>query len=689
MAKDNITDKEKAIKEGRSVAYWKEELRYAKKREKGYRKKAKEAVKIYEAEDSGRIPYNILFSNTITLKSAIYNKPPRPNISRRFKDKDVLGKVSAQVIERMLIFIMDSNDQDYSDFDQLATSSIIEGLVAGRGLSRFKYEAEISDEVVQSEMVFGEEVPWDRIYFGYAKRWSKVPWFAIESFMNREELEENFPDVEDYKKLLVVKTDENDGDDDEVNPPKDTEGADLAQIYEIWDKQDRKVYFICPEYDKPLKVVEDPLKLEGFFPIPKPLTFGDKISSMLPVPLYKYYEEQALELNRITIRINRIIKALKVRGFYDSSIDGIGKVLEADDNTLLPADGVSALMDGRTLEKSIWIMPIEKLVVVLQQLYIDRESIKAIIQELSGIADIMRGASKASETLGAQQMKTQWGGMRIGTYRREVELYLRNCLRIIAEIGLKHFSQDTIIKMVNIKLLTNEQKQEMQARMEQMKQMAALGQQMPQPPPEVVQLLQSPTWEEVLSLCKNDTLKNYKLDIETNSTVELDSSEDKKEIGEFLNALAQFLNGVMPIVQTGMVPASAVKAVMMSVTRKFKFGTEVEEEFEKIQQPKPEDDGKAKAEQQKMGIEQKKAEMEIQLKSAELQMKQKEGQAKMEEIQLNSNLSKMEYEMKLKEINRKDSLAQQQFASKVKMISMKEKEAAMASQSAKTKKETE
>ena len=46
-------------------------------------------------------------------------------------------------------------------------------------------------------------------------------------------------------------------------------------------------------------------------------------------------------------------------------------------------------------------------------LYQQREQIKAVIYELTGLSDIARGASKASETLGAQQLKSQWGSIRL------------------------------------------------------------------------------------------------------------------------------------------------------------------------------------------------------------------------------------------------------------------------------------
>ena len=56
----------------------------------------------------------------------------------------------------------------------------------------------------------------------------------------------------------------------------------------------------------------------------------------------------------------------------------------------------------------------------LQQLYVQRDAIKQTIYEVTGIADILRGASDPRETLGAQQIKQQWGSLRIQMLQKQV-----------------------------------------------------------------------------------------------------------------------------------------------------------------------------------------------------------------------------------------------------------------------------
>src|SRR5690606_21232802 len=114
------------------------------------------------------------------------------------------------------------------------------------------------------------------------------------------------------------------GEIDRDNSAKEYDRAkpDMACVYEIWDKNKREVVFLSDSLpDKILRHIPDPFKLVGFYPCPEPLTFLRKISGLVPVPLYKFYKDQAEELNDITYRIRKIIRTIKVRGAYDSSLE--------------------------------------------------------------------------------------------------------------------------------------------------------------------------------------------------------------------------------------------------------------------------------------------------------------------------------------------------------------------------------
>ena len=686
----NLMGTVEAAKADPKVQSWLTELDSARKRLKDYRKDASRVVKLYEGGKAAESPFNILYSNTETLAPALYNNLPRPVVQRRFKDDDPIGKVASDVARRSLEFLIDNELGTYTPFDDLMSQAVLEALVPGQGVTRFKYDASFAEqpepnnptegqedetgegaveavtgeihpepaEQVEYETVCGESVPWDRFLHGYAKQWKDVPWVAFEHFMTRDELVKNFGEEIGHRIPLNIsgketanESDDGDRDDDKL---RDAEGVTLAHVFEIWDKETKMVRFLAPSYPQGfVKSVEDPLELSGFFPMPQPLKLFPKISSLVPVPLYTMYEEQAKELNRVTVRINKIVQALKVRGFYDSTLEGLDKVLSADDNVLIPAENVAAMQQGQTLEKAIWLMPLEKLVAVLQQLYVQRQQVKQVIYEITGISDILRGASVASETATAQNIKNQWGTLRLKKLQKQVSKYVRDCLRIMGEIAMTKFSQQTISQMTGLQFPTGEQKQQAQMLLQQAQAQQVPGQPPAQPPQQLLAMAQLPTWEDIMGLLANDLQRNYRIDVETNSTVDAEATEDKQNMGEFLNAIAQFMNGAAPLVQQGVLPFDAAKSILLAVTRRYRFGPEVEDDLKKMQPPQPQGNGadaKAKVDLEAAQAEQK---VKMEMLAIDKQVKEAEAAAKLEEIRRKGELAAAQHAVKLQELRLK------------------------------------
>lgn len=681
-----------AKKQSELVKNWLSELSGARKREKTWRKDAKAAVRLYEAESQADNAFNILYTNTETLAPALYNSVPRPVVERRFKDEDPMGLLASRVVQRTLEYLLDTDLYDYTSFDEGMQSSVLESLVPGRGLCRVKYEAhltrkpltiegpeeELSEgepreaqegetptyEAVEGETVCLEEVPWDRFLHGYAKKWKDVPWVAFEHVMTKDELKDNFGDVAVHVQMAeaLEDSDENEGNSEDAKQ-RATSETKYISVYEVWSKRDKKVIFVSPGYsDAPLKSVEDPLALSGFFPCPRPLNLMRRVSSLLPNTLYKQYEQQAKELNRITIRINKIVSALKVRGMYDATVEGLDKVLEAEDNILIPAQNVAALQQGQTLDKAIFLMPIEKLVAVLQQLYNQREQVKRVIHEITGIADIMRGSSVASETLGAQKIKDQWGTLRLKKAQREVQRYARDLLRLLGEVAVTKLSPETLAKMTSIPIPTAEEKQQAIQMVQQIQSQTPPPQpqmpgQPPQPqppapqiPPQVQAATQSPTWDDVLMLLQDDVQRSFRIDIETNSTVDLEATEDKQNAGEVMNAMAQFFNGVGPLVQNGTLPFEAAKAILLGLIRKYRFGGDIEEQLKTMKQPPPPIDPKAEAAKNSGPSPE------------ELQAQKAEGALKLQLASQQGEFARQEHAFNMQELERKGQLAAEKFA---------------------------
>lgn len=686
-------------KEASLIQYWLEELRDAYKREKDWRKDAKRLVEMFECERRRETLYNILYANTETMSPALYNTTPRPDVRRRFKDEDDVARAGGLVLQRVLEFLLDNNLQDSPHFDTIIEQALLEALVVGRGVVRFRYEFS-GEQRIESEGISAEIVAWQRFRHAYAKQWKDVSWVAFQHFMTREQLRENFGDIANRLPLNVSSAEADHNEDEESwQGGENDEGQKyLGQVWEIWDKNSRKVYFISPDLpEQMLRVADDPLHLSGFFPIATPLMFFPKISSLEPVPLYAAYEGQAKELNRITLRIARIIEALKVRGFYDSTVGGLDRVLEADDNELIAAENVVAMQQGQTLDRSIWLMPLNELVLVLQQLYTQRDQIKQIIYEITGISDIIRGSSSAYETATAQNYKNQWGSLRLRRLQKQVSMFVRECLRVMGEIATR-MQPETLIKMTGLQFPRQAEQQQAQMMLQQLQGQMQQLQMMAQQDPRAGQQLQAldgqmkqyqavlnkPNWETILQFLQNSVVRNYRIDIEANSTIEPEAAEDGQKLGEFLNAFAQFMNGIAPLVQQGYLPIEAGREMLLAITRKYRFGEDVEDSLKQITMPQQQGDDKGKAAeqeaqakiqqiQQKGQVEAQKGQMDLALKQLQLQQKQKEAemdmalkaqelQVKQQEIAMKEQLGRVKAEAQIRQTMANQALQQQQNA---------------------------
>lgn len=568
------------------VKYWQGEVDSARKREKAYRKEAEELVDIYEAEDGQDIPYNVLYSNTETLAPALYNAPPRPDTRPRSKVPNPVADAAAGLVDAYLTNFIDSGDARYPTLDSVTKQAVVQALVPGRGTARFHYKAVVATgadgapQSVTDESVFPELVDWDKILFGYAKSWNAVPWVGFIHTFTQEEAKAELGEAAAAKLTYERPKDSDDH-------TCEDETAKVSCVIEIWHRAAKKIYWI--EDGGKLKEfvqapIPDPYKLEGFYPIPEPLQFFQRISSFIPVPLYRLYKQQAGELNRITRRITKLIEAMKIRGFYDSNVEGLEKIFESEENTLIALTSLAALGQGAKAENAIWLVPIEKYVVVLQQLIQQRQVIKQVIFEIMGMADIMRGSSVASETLGAQELKNKWGTLRLKRAQGSVAEFTRGCLRLAAELAFTKLAPETLRQLTGSTLPR-------QADMDALEQQGQTGQPLP---PEAQAQLALPTFEEALALCQSDILRRYTIDIETNSTLDADASEDKQDMTDFLAALGQFLNGLAPMLEKGLLPPETLKGVLVALSRRFRMGRDLDPYFQKLGQGAPQGQEKEK-----------------------------------------------------------------------------------------------
>ena len=638
---------------------WKTELKLADQRELKWREKAKAVLKLYTPEDPGANSYNILWPNTETLRQAVYNSLPQPDVRRRYQDEDPLGKAVAQTLTRALEFA-----QDTYDFDGAMKGDVMAMLLPGRAVSRVRYVPDIAStgegveseddeaqesesyEEIEWESVICERVQWDdfRILCP-AKTWDDVTAIAFKHTMSREDCIEKFG--EDVGERVPLE----DPEDKDACHEDIKETFRRADVWEIWDKEEKQVIFLQLEMDEPCKVTDDPLGLSGFFPIPRPLYAIESATTLVPSCLYTQYEQQARELNRISARINRLIEGLKNRGVYDATLSEIAELTKAGDNELIPAQNVTALLDRGGLDKAIWMMPIAESAQILLALYQQREQTKTVIYDLCGIADIMRSASDPRETFGAQKIKTQWGTQRLQRMQLEVQRYIRDIIRLKAEIIAEKFQVETLSAMTLLPFPhqadVDQQYQQAMYQWQSAAQQAAMSGQQPPPQPPVPNVI---TWEAVKEAMSSDATRTYRVDIETDSTLSASQDADMENIEKLLRGLSSIAQGFGVAVERGAMPIEAVREIMLAVVRRAKMGTAVEDAIEKMQAPKPPTDPNAGKAQAQQAIEQIKAQAAaahnqqlIALESEKAQIAAQVEQAKQEsQAQQNAHQNQLE-----------------------------------------------
>jgi hypothetical protein len=670
------------------VKLWLDQIERSGSDEKQWREDAEKAEHVYQSKDGSRNrEFNIFHANIETIVPALYNSTPIPDVRRRFADKDPVGKVVSDIIERSLSFAVDTYD-----FDGTMHCTIKDSEIADRGVARVRYVPYFAGEGEQETLSYAEvnceHVPWRDFRRGPGRFWGEVPWIAFRHYLSKDEIvkliDGSAINIED-----IPLNYSSDGSSDKQQKDPKADVFKRGMVWEIWDKDSKKVLFICQDYHEAvLKAEDDPLQLTKFFPIPKPLQAIEQTASLVPVTPLRIYESLVDELNVITRRITKLVKTLRPRGLYGGNALDVKAAAEAEDGELVPATDVMAFMQAGGLEKVIAWYPLDPTTKAIQTLYEQREVIKQTIYEVTGIADILRGATDPGETLGAQQLKAQWGSLRIQRRQAEVARFARELFEIKAEIIASKFGWPLLARMTGIELPSQQQKQAVQLMVQQVQQAQQAGQQVS---PEIMaqadqaqEIMSQPSQEEVMQLLQDDISRNYRIDIESDSTIRNDLSRNQQTMNLFLQGTAQFGQAMGPIIMADASMKPVVMEIYGAFARQFKLGRQAEDAIEaateqaqkSADQPPPPDPKveaeKAKAEHEKemhaLDMQAKKAEIEgkLQLMQAQIQMKERELQLKEQEIALkeremavNMQIKEREAQIKAESMEHKASVDQQ------------------------------
>jgi len=427
-----------------------------------WRRRSRKIEDIYleQRTDAERISQNrkfaMLWSNVQTLQPAIYQRLPHPVVGRKFRDDDQVARVAGEILERCI-----SSNNDKIDLDSVVRQVRDDYLLVGRGTVWVRYEPEISSsqiegleapaEQIEDETVHVDYVAWGDFGHNVARTWAEVTCVWRRTFLTRDEgvkrFGEAFKDVPLDHKLT----------DEDNNGDQRAEQENKATVYEIWNKVAQEVCWIAKDHPDVLEVGQPPLEFERFFPCPRPLYGTLSNRSLIPIPDYVYYQDQCEEIDELTQRIGKLTDALKVVGFYASGDEEVATALQTAlkpgvENQLIPIPNWGKFKEGGGAAGNIEYWPVEQVAKVLQSCFETRKQLVQDVYEITGISDIVRGESDPNETATAQQIKSQWGSVRVRDRQMELARFLRDIGRLVGEVIAEQFQPQTLMDMSNIHL---------------------------------------------------------------------------------------------------------------------------------------------------------------------------------------------------------------------------------------------
>jgi hypothetical protein len=576
--------------------------------------------------------FNILWSNVQTIQPAIFARLPRPDVSRRFRDNDPIGRVASMMLERALEFEI----EHYGDYKSAMNNAVLDRLLGGRGVSWVRYEPhfavdepgepddgfQVTEDSDESETPEGEAnenperieyecAPVDYVHwkeFGHspgARTWEEVTCVWRKVYMSRPALVERFGEELGYKIPLDTKPA------DDKNSYKPVDGVYEAVIYEIWDKETGKVLWISKSLGKIIDERDDPLQLENFFPCPKPLYSTLTTDSLEPIPDFVIYQDQARELDTLCDRIDGLINALKVRGVYDASSSELQRLFsEGENNTLIPVDNWQAFAEKQGMRGAIDLVDITPFAQALAQCYQAMEQVKGQIYELMGIADIQRGQTDPNETLGAQIIKSNNASGRLKTMQHAVVDFATTILSIKAQIICNHFTDETLVQISGAMQLSDQDKQLI---------------------------------PQAIALLRDQASKNFRIEVTSDSMIYQDEQQEKQDRVAFLAAVGQYMQMALPAAQAAPeLTPMLVEMLKFGVTA-FKAGKQLEGIIDETADKLRETAKQQSQQPPQPPVELQKVQMEQQAEMQKLQMQAQIEQAKIRG-QMELEKAKQEYQ---------------------------------------------
>jgi hypothetical protein len=457
---------------------WQREMQAAHKDSDKWRKKAEKITKRYlgrsvtrDGESNARL--NLFTSNINTIESIMYGKLPRVSVDRKWSDQnDDVARVAAVIMERLLNEDIEEAGDGYAD----ALRYVLQDrLIPGLGTARVRYEMET--ETIEQPPIMGQGpldpntgmptqielapaysidrkvaeyspcdyVHWSDYRWSPCRTWRECRWVAYRAWMTKEDGLKRFGDIFERVPMKSASQQKKDSALDVQDP------WERAEVWEIWCRDEKRVYWYVEGFDQTLDVKDDPLGLPGFFPGPQPFMASVTTSHLMPFPDYEQAQDLYSSIDILETRIDWLTKACKLVGVYDKSSVGIMRMFnEGSETELIPVDNWAMFAEKGGIKGQIDWLPIEQVANTIGILVQQRNDKINLLYQVTGLSDVLRGQSQGGATATEQAIKARYASTRIQSLQDQFAKFATELQSLKAHIIVTQYDDRTMLVRSNI-----------------------------------------------------------------------------------------------------------------------------------------------------------------------------------------------------------------------------------------------
>lgn len=452
------------------ASFWAVEMAAAKKEVEKWHTQGEKIIKRFRDEREGRAKgetrWNLFTANILTQRPMLYGQTPKVAVDRRFADaNDDAARVAAEMLQRLLNTDIEKDSDSYA---RALKYVLDDRLLPGLGVARIRYAAdfeavaetppvldeatgmEVSPAIPAHEKKTYECVETDYVHWtdfrwnAGARVWHEATWVAFRAKMSRAALVERFG--EKLGKLVPLSGKKKEGEAD--NP------RGRAEVWEIWSKDEKRVFWYVEGFHQVLAEQDDPLGLDAFFPCPEPFLANVTTCGLVPRPDFVVAQDLYDQIDELSSRIALLVEAVRVAGVYNGASGEVRGLLGPNaprENGLIPVANWGAFAEKGGIRGQIDWLPLEQITAAISTLSETRRELVDALFQITGMSDIMRGqASTAATSATEQSIKAKFGSVRIQSLQDEFARFASDLQRLKAEVISKHFDVETILAASNV-----------------------------------------------------------------------------------------------------------------------------------------------------------------------------------------------------------------------------------------------